>query len=118
MKALLRGQFAAVGGSIKNVAMAFTKGVVDLGHDGAQAAVRAVAVPKAHRLEGVAQHARVSVQPDVAVCVINAFVCQHLQQPGQRSAPLGTPSVAMVGVKKTDRGASVYRQAAHGAGLL
>jgi hypothetical protein len=43
------------------------EGVVDLGHHRGQRAVDPVAVPEADRLEDIAQHPRVGVQPDLAV---------------------------------------------------
>jgi hypothetical protein len=79
--------------------VAFAEGVVHLDDDGAQRAVGAVAVPEAHRLEGVAQHARIAVQPGLAVGVGDAFGAQQLVQPFQRVHA----AVAMVGIPEAER---------------
>ena len=61
MKRLARPQLLAVARLVKQVGVAFAKGVVHFGHDGAQTAVHAVAVPETDRLEAVAQHPRVAL---------------------------------------------------------
>ena len=98
--------------------MAFAEGVVDLHDDRAQPAVHAVAVPEAHRLEGVAQHAWVGVQPDVARGIANAFTLQQALQPGECAALFRTAAVAVVAVMEADRCRTVHCQCAHGLGIV
>ena len=101
----------------QQIAMAFAEGVVDFHHDGRQGVVRAVAIPEADWLEGVAQHTRVAVQPDLAGSVGNALAGQQGVDPDQA---VGT-TLAMVAVEKTDQaeavacqcGARFCAQAAH-----
>ena len=97
--------------------MAFAKGVVDLHHDGAQAVVGAVAIPKAHRFEGIAQNPGVAVQPHLAIGVVDAFARQQLQQPGQGPTFSGAAAVAVIGVVKAQRGAPVQCQGPAAMGL-
>ena len=97
--------------------MALAKGVVDLHHDGAQAVVSAVAIPKAHRFEGIAQHPWVAMQPHLAVGIVDAFLRQQVEQPGQGPALSSAAPVAMVGVVKADGGAPVDRQSTAAMGL-
>ena len=97
--------------------MALAKGVVHFHHDGAQAVVLAVAIPKAHRFEGVAQHPWVAVQPDLAIGVVDAFARQQFEQPGQGPAFSGAAAVAVVGVVKAQRGAPIQRQSTAAMGL-
>jgi hypothetical protein len=86
--------------------VAFAEGVVDLGHDGRQRCRRAVAVPEADRLEDIAQHARVGVQPDLAGGVGHAFALQQFVQPGQRVGA----AVAMVAVVEAQQAEAVAAQ--------
>ena len=96
-------QFAAPRRVVQHVAMTFTESVVHLHDDRAQRAVDAVAVPEAHRLEGVAEHARKAVQPRFAIGIGDAVLRQQPVEPlhGVRAA------VAMVGVMEAERAASV-----------
>ena len=84
--------------------MAFAKGVIHLHHDGAQGAplvvCGAVAIPEAHRLEGIAQHARVGMQPCLAGRVMNAFALQDFVQPGDGPALFRRAAIAVVGVEE------------------
>ena len=97
--------------------MALAKGVVDLHHDGAQAVVSAVAIPKAHGFEGIAQHPWVAVQPHLAVGIVDAFLRQQVEQPTQGATLSGAAAVAMVGIVKAQRGAPVDRQSPAAMGL-
>ena len=108
MKHLVGAQFAAIVGRVQQVAVALAKGVVDLDHDGAQAAVLPVAIPEADRLEGVAQHARIGVQPEFAVGVFHAFAPKQSVEPGHGVVA----AVAVVAVKKAQGAAPVVRQRA------
>ena len=85
MEHLLRLQFLAKAQRLarQQVAVAFTKGVVHLGQDGVERAVLAVAVPEAHGFEGDARHARVGLQPDLAIGVLQPLLGQHVFHPGQ-----------------------------------
>ena len=67
----------------QQVNMAAAKGVVDLDHDGGQAVVGPVAIPEADRLEGITQHARIGLQPDLARGIGHPFALQQFIQPGQ-----------------------------------
>ena len=90
----------------KQVAVALAEGVVDLDDDGRQRAVGAVAVPEADRLEDVAEHARVGVQPDLAVGIGDAFGAQQFVEPGQRVGA----AVAVVAVVEGEQAEAVARQ--------
>jgi hypothetical protein len=88
--------------------VAFAEGVVDFGHDGRQAAIGPVAVPEADRLEDVAQHARVGLQPDFSLGSPGPATpsLQHFVQPGQRVGA----AVAMVAVVETQQPEAVAAQ--------
>ena len=94
----------------QQITMALTNGVVHLGHDGSQAAIGAVRVPKAQGLEGMSQHARKSLQPDLACRVLNAFLVEQFVQPGQRAACFGGSAIAVVGIVKSKPCAAVDGQ--------
>ena len=117
MEALAGLQFFAVAGRVEQIAVALAKGVVDLGDDGAQAAILAVGVPETHGFEGVAQHARVGVQPNFSVCIVHAFALQKVHEPGQRPPLFWPASVAMVAIEKAD-GASAVDGQTPGGGCL
>ena len=51
----------------QQVDVAFAEGVVDLSQHGDQLAVGAMTMPKAHWLEGIAEHARKCGEPDRAI---------------------------------------------------
>jgi len=90
-----------------------------------------VAVPEAHRLEGMAQHPRVAVQPDLAIgrrrygLRLAAHALSGTVRPARPSAPpwFGAAPVAVVACRKSSRGqtrlrdqgapAAVRLQAAH-----
>ena len=110
MKHLARLQGVAVTRRVQQIAMPLTKGVMHLGHDGGQLAVCLVAIPKAHRLEGVAPDARKGLQPNFAVGVLHAFLLQHLGDPSQSAALCGTAAIAVVGIVKRQRRTAVQRQ--------
>jgi hypothetical protein len=121
MEDLVRLHLDAIARGVQQVAVPLAKGVVDLDDDGAQAAVGAVAVPETHGLEGVAPHARVAVQPDLARRVVNALGLQQAIEPGQGAALRGRAAIAVVGVVKAQGTAPVdgqclgcFGQAAHG----
>ena len=85
---------------LEQVDMPLTKGVVDLTHDGFQTTQRVVAIPKAHGLEGVAQHPRVAMQPNFTVS-LNLLLIEQLLHPSQCAALLGPTTVAVVRIVKT-----------------
>ena len=58
---------------IQQITVALAEGVVDLDHDGAQAAVGAVAVPETHRFEREAPHPGVAMQPDFTIRIQHAM---------------------------------------------
>ena len=118
MKCFACLQFLPITRVVQQVGVALAKGVVHFGHDGAQAAVRTVAVPKAHRLEAVAQYARVALQPDFTLRVGNALGLQQCLQPGQCAALLRALPAAMVGIPKRKPSGPVECQHACGIGLL
>ena len=101
VKHLVSTQFLAVMRRIEQVAVTLAKGVVDLDHDGPQAAVRSVAIPEAHWLESETQHARVSVQPDFALRIGNALGQQERVEPGQAIAAAVTVVAVMKGQEPT-----------------
>ena len=90
--------------------MALAEGVVDFDHDGAQAAVGAVAVPKTHRLEREAPNPRVAMQPDLTIRIRHAVERQLSVQPGQCATILRAAPVTMVAIEKTDGRKPVQRQ--------
>ena len=93
--------------------MALAKSVVYPHHDGPQRAVFAVAVPKAHGLEGVTQHARVGVQPDFALRIGNALCQQECVEPSQAIFT----AVTVVAVMKAQEPTAVACQRRTVAGL-
>ena len=68
---------------VEQIHVALAKGVVDLYHHGAQAAIPSVAIPKAHRFEAVAEYTRIAMQPSFACRIFNAFAEQQLIDPLQ-----------------------------------
>ena len=96
MKHLAGLQLVAIARAVQQVAVALAKGVVDFHDDGAQLLVGVVAVPEAHRLEGVAEHAWVAVQPHLADRVVDALLGQQFIKPGQRTTTLRPAAVAMI----------------------
>ena len=117
MEHLARAQLLAVLRGIEQVGMALAKSVVHLGHDGAQAAIGAVAVPKTHGLKAVAQHAWVAMQPDFPIHTVDALAVQQRFQPGQGTALRGAAAIAVVGIAKGQRTAPVQCQHACRFGL-
>ena len=86
--------------------MAFAEGVVDLDHNRTQRAVGRMAVPKAHRFEGVAEHARIGVQPDFPRRIFHPFAAQELVKPGHGIVT----TITVVTVMKAEQPAAVVRQ--------
>ena len=100
MEHLVGPQFMAVGRLVQQVTVAFAEGVVDFGDHGAQGPLIGVAVPETHRLEGVAQHARVGLEPGFAGGVLDAGAGEQFVQPGQRATALRATTVAVITVVK------------------
>ena len=94
----------------QDVAMALTKGVVHLHHDGGQCVVAAVAIPKTDGLEGIAPNAGIAVQPHLALGVVDVLALQQFIQPRQCAALRDRSTIAVVSIVKRNRCTPVQGQ--------
>ena len=81
---------------VQQITVPLAKGVVNLGHDGRQTVVGAVAIPKTDGLEGVTQNTWKSLQPNLTLCVMNTFFFQNFIQSSQCATLFWRAAITMV----------------------